>query len=147
MDASEVNNSNLIRDRAIRLFTYLRELARLKTKVTRDLSAYDVVWFHDVPEYKGCFSIPLSQESDRTQDGNWLEVRKTAEPKKPPIPSSCLRWVADSTESDPLVEPYLRDEIPADIIPNQDFGSDTKPPDTPPASRFERLADHPEVST
>lgn len=127
MDESEVNNSNLIRERAIRLFTYLRELARLKTKVTRDLSAYDeVVWFQDVPEHKGCFSILLPQESDRAQDGIWLEVRKLAEPKRPSIPASCLRWIADSPENDPLVEPHLRDEIPTD-----DSGSNTKPQDTP----------------
>jgi len=144
VDDSEVNR-NLIRERAIRLFTYLRELAKLKTKVTRDLSAYDeVVWFHDVPEYKGCFSVTSSQESDR-QDGIWLDIKKMAEPKRPLIPASCLRWVADIQESDPLVEPQLRDEISMDS--KQDSGLNSKPQDTPPPGQFERLADHPEVST
>ena len=36
---------DLTRDRAIRLFIFLRELAKLKTGVTRDLPEYeDVVW-------------------------------------------------------------------------------------------------------
>ena len=147
MDEREADNEKLVRDRAVRLFTYLRELAKLKTKVTRDLSAYDgVVWFHDVPEYKGCFSILSSPESDKAQDDIWLEVRKVAEPKRPSIPSPCLRWVEASPESDPLVEPYLKDEIPADITPNQNSDHDAKPPDTPPSGRFERLTDYPEVS-
>ncbi len=130
MDASKVDDDKLIRDRAIRLFTYLRELAKLKTAVTKDLSAYDkVVWFHDVPEYKGCFSILQSTDLDRNQDGIWLEVRKTPEPKRPPMPISCLQWLADTPDSDPLDEPQLKDEI-------VDFTSGQR----------ERLADHPEIS-
>ncbi len=147
MDAREADNENLIRDRAIRLFTYLRELAKLKTTVTRDLSAYDgVVWFHDVPEYRGCFSVLSSPESDKAQDDIWLEVRKVAEPKKPPIPSPCLRWVEDSQESDPLVEPFLKNEILADITSNNNSGPEASPLNAPPSSRLERLSDHPEVS-
>lgn len=130
MAASEVDDDKLIRDRAVRLFTYLRELAKLKTTVTRDLSEYDeVVWFHDVPEYKGCFSIPQSTDLDRNQDGIWFEVRKTSEPKRPPTPPSCLKWLADSPDSDLLDEPQLKDEI-ADNISGQ----------------HERLADQPEIS-
>jgi very-short-patch-repair endonuclease len=145
MDACGVDDENVIRERAIRLFTYLRELAKLKTTVTRDLSAYDeVVWFHDVPEYKSCFSVLSSRESDKPQDDIWLEVRKVAEPKKPPMPSLCLRWVEDSPESDPLGEPHLRNEIPANIIPN--LNSNPESQDTLSSDRFERLTDNPEVS-
>jgi len=130
VDVSEVNDK-LIRDRAIRLFTFLKELALLRTKVTRDLSAYEhVVWFHEVPEYKGCFSR-LSPESDETQDAVWLEIQRPKEPQKPPIPSSCLKWLDDSSEADPLVEPRLRDKVPSQNTLSSD--------------QFERLADHPEI--
>jgi len=147
VDESEVNSGNLIRKRAISLFTYLRELAKLKTKVTRDFSAYDeVVWFHDVPDYKGCFSILSSQETDKTQDGIWLEVKKMAEPKRPSIPVSCLKWVDDNYKSDPLIEPQLRYEI-STTNPDQDSGLNANQNDTTSTGRFERLADHPEIST
>lgn len=130
MGASKVDDDKLIRDRAVRLFTYLRELAKLKTAVTRDLAAYDkVVWFHDVPEHKGCFSILQSPDFEKTQDGIWLEVRKTPDPKRPPMPPLCLKWLAYSPDSDPLDEPQLKDEIVDNI-----------------SGRRERLADHPEIS-
>jgi len=103
----------VIRDRAIRLFTFLKELSLLKTKVTRDLTAYDeVVWFEDVPKYKGVFSI-LSGESSDIQDVVWLEVRRQKEPQKAPIPATCLKWLDKTPEdNDPLVKPSLRHDIP-----------------------------------
>ena len=106
-------DDKVIRDRAVSLFTFLKELALLKTKVTRDLHAYDdVVWFNDVPEYKGIFSILSGQLSD-TQDGIWLEIRRQKEPPKPPIPTTCLKWLDETPEdNDPLVQPSLRHEIP-----------------------------------
>lgn len=130
MDAPKVVDDTLIRDRAVRLFTYLRELAKLKTAVTRDLSAYDkVVWFSDVPEYKGCFSILQSRDLERNQDGIWLEVRKTPETKRPPTPPSSLKWLESSHDGDPLDEPQLKEEIV-----------------DPVSGQAERLYDHPEIS-
>lgn len=144
MDVSEVNDK-LVRDRAIRLFTFLKELAQLRTKVTRDLSAYDhVAWFHKVPEYKGCFSI-LSAELDETRDGVWLEVRRPKEPQKPSIPSSCLKWLDDSSEADPLVEPRLRDEIATRVLQHGILAEDQQSQDTLSSDQFEQLADHPEI--
>ena len=105
-------DDKVIRDRAIRLFTFLKELSLLKTKITRDLKAYDeVVWFKDVPEYKGIFSI-LSGESIDTQDGIWLEVKRQQEPQRPYIPTSCLEWLDETPgDSEPLVKPSLKPEI------------------------------------
>ena len=120
-------NDKVIRDRAIRLFTFLKELSLLKTKVTRDLRVYEeVVWFADVPEYKGIFSILLGQQSD-TQDGIWLEVRRQKEPIKPPIPSPCLKWLETREDDDPLIPPSLRHEISTDDV------------------QIDRLSDHPEL--
>ena len=115
MDASESHDS-VIRDRAVRLFTFLKLLSLLKTKVQRDLSVYDeVVWFHKVPQYKGCFSV-LSPESDERQDGVWLEIRRPREPQKPPMPNSCSGWLQDNEADDPVVEPRLRDSAPPEIV-------------------------------
>jgi hypothetical protein len=51
MGRPESSNGDVLRDRAVRLFKFLRELALLKSKIVRDLSQYEkVVWFHDVPQ-------------------------------------------------------------------------------------------------
>lgn len=109
-------NGKVIRDRAVRLFTFLKELAQLKTKVTRDLTAYDnVVWFNDVPQYKSIFSVLSGEQLGERQDEVWLEVRRQKEPQKPPIPTSCLKWLNRSSEdNDPLVQPSLKPEISTD---------------------------------
>jgi len=88
-DPSESSDGNVLQDRAVRLFKFLRELARLRSRIVRDLSEYEqVVWFYDIPEHKGCFSI-LGPESDTVQDTTWLEIRKSPEPKRPQVPTAC----------------------------------------------------------
>ena len=140
MDVREPNSANPIRDRAIRLFGFLKELAQLKSTTVRDLAAYDeVIWFHAVPEYKGCFSI-LFPESDRLQESTWLEIRKSPEPKRPPVPPSCLKWLEDDTDSDLLAEPRLKDEIPA-----VDSGIDLQSREPSYSSPVIRLADNPRI--
>lgn len=129
--SDSMEHDALLQDRAIRLFKYLRELALLKSKSTRDLSAYDsVIWFHKVPDYKGCFSI-LSTEPSEVHDEIWLEIKKPKEPDRPLMPSSCSVWFEDNSDRDPLVEPKLRDEISSNdsLIPN----------------RTERLVDSPKI--
>ena len=119
--SANMEHDALLQDRALRLFKYLRELALLKSKITRDLSAYDsVIWFHKIPNYKGCFSI-LSTEPSEAHDEIWLEIRKPKEPERPPMPSSCLAWLEDNSDRDPLFEPKLKDEISSSdsVIPNK----------------------------
>jgi len=140
-----VNTSgNVLQDRAIRLFTFLRELAKLKTKVTKDLDQYDnVVWFSAVPNYKGCFSV-LAPETDRLQDTIWLEIKKTPEPKVPSPPASCLKWLASNDEDDITVEPQLRDEIPIESTEGYPYDQDSQ--ELNQLSETEKLSDYPEIT-
>jgi hypothetical protein len=102
----EENNEVVLRDRATRLFKFLKELALLKTKVIRDLADYEkVVWLCDVPEYHGCLSV-LGLESDKLQDSSWLEIKQSAEPPKPSVPTLCHKWIADN-DLTPLNESSL----------------------------------------
>jgi very-short-patch-repair endonuclease len=144
-DPSKISNGNVLQDRAVRLFKFLRELAQLKTRIVRDLSEYEqVVWFCEIPEHKACFSI-LGPESETSQDTVWLEVRKSPEPKRPPIPTACQRWLEDTDEDNPEAEPKLRDEITSNT--SQSFGSESNPhpQDKAFTPSTERLSDHPEV--
>ena len=50
-----------IRDRAIRLFTFLRELTELRTTTVRNCDQYEkVIWFDDIPQEVGCDCIAWS---------------------------------------------------------------------------------------
>ncbi|MBW2127589.1 MAG: AAA family ATPase, partial [Deltaproteobacteria bacterium] len=144
-DPSDSRNGIVLRDRAVRLFKFLRELARLRRRIVRDLFEYErVVWFHDMPEYKGCFSI-LGLESDTSQDTTWLEVRKSPEPKRPPIPTACQRWLEDTDEDNPEAEPKLRDEIPTRTSHTPGYELNLHPQDEASTPPVERLSDHPEI--
>ena len=139
------NNRDILQDRAIRLFSFLRELAMLKTKVVRDLGQYEqVVWFGDIPEYKGCFSV-LTPETDRLQDTTWLEIKKSPEPKKPPVPPPCLKWLEETDEDNLTTEPQLRDEIPIDTDSTTDYKSNHISPEQISVAEMEKLSDHPEI--
>jgi len=143
LNVSKANEENVIRDRATRLFTYLKELALLKTKPTRDLSGYDaVVWFHEIPEHKGCLSI-LSSQTVESQDGLWLEVRRSKEPQRPPIPTSCGAWLDKGPDGDHLAEPRLKDSIPRS--PEHNSSPDLWSHSASPSAQVEQLADHPDI--
>ncbi len=134
-----------MQDRAIRLFTFLRELVMLKTRVVRDLAQYEeIVWFGDIPEYKGCFSV-LTSETDRLQDTIWLEVKKSAEPKKPLVPPHCLKWLEETNEDDLSAEPQLRHEIPIDTDSTTDYRSDQHSQEQTSVPKMDKLLDHPEI--
>ncbi len=138
----KVESNNLIRDRdrVVRLFTYLKELARLSTKVTRDISSYDeVLWFSEIPNYKGCSSFLFSQEKEISEESNWLEVQKQVEPKSPPPPSICVEWIEQDSNKDPLIEPHLRKEM-------SDIGSLSENHRTIiELARVKQLVDYPEL--
>ena len=98
------------RDRTVRLFTYLRELAQLRTKLTRDLSAYDrVVWFDDVPKEPGCSSI---SRDEHDEEGTWLRVRRGKEPVCRELPTGCTEWVSRTDLQNDSQEPQIRSRIP-----------------------------------
>ena len=46
------------RDRAVALYTFLKEFAQLRTRTVRDVDAYEqVIWVSDIPQQPGCDCI------------------------------------------------------------------------------------------
>jgi len=114
-----------VRDRAVRLFTFLREYTQLRARTVLTTDGYDeVIWLADVPSLPGCFSAA----SEPARDGEvWLEVRKPRLAPPPAPPPEVEPWLdRDQLGDSALAEPTLRDAVPAP-------GLDTPPTvDAPP---------------
>ncbi|ARK30101.1 AAA domain-containing protein [Halalkalibacter krulwichiae] len=132
-----MNSSNLDKERALRLFTYLKEFSMLETPLVRNVENYDdVLWFSEVPEEKEC-TTPL-------QDGDfhdvWIEIEK---PIKPPVSSpseKIVTWLESEDElNNENKEPKLVEQIP-----NPNYVEDDE--DESPEPRYINLNDHPEIT-
>ena len=99
------------RDRAIRLFTFLKRISELRAKRVQSIDEYEqVLWIAEMPQDPGCHTI----WSERAAADNWIEVTKPRL-KEPPAPPPALEpWVdrnllADSAHG----PPELYEKIPA----------------------------------
>jgi very-short-patch-repair endonuclease len=111
----------LIRDRSIRLFSYLKELTLLRTPVIYDVRFYEkVFWFHEIPEEPECLLSLYGKEYGR--DDTWLEIRKPNIPELPRLPKEMGDWVIPHELKKPSGEvPDLKAQLP-----NPEYRNDTK---------------------
>ena len=57
--------SDRLRERSVRVFDYLADLSRLRTKTIRNIDQYqDVFWFDSLPSDKDCHTIAWGNEDD-----------------------------------------------------------------------------------
>jgi hypothetical protein len=106
------SNDEIIRANAIRIFTYLKELAQLRTKVVRDCKEYeDLMWFNDIPKEQGCYSIAWGPKAEEYDD-IWVEIRKMKEPQCPKPPSICTDWIVPGELLNIELPPTLKEKIP-----------------------------------
>jgi hypothetical protein len=128
--------------KAIRLVKYLTGIARLRTKLIRDLSDYqNVVWLSGVPQERGCFTRARGQDEEHEPD-EWLEVQNRREPKLPNVPPQCEDWPIQSALRAKSDLPGLLPETTREVQ-NPDWCEGADEPKTVP--RTERLVDHPEI--
>ncbi len=98
-----------VRDRAVRLFTFLREYTQLRVRSVRTTDAYEqVVWLSDIPRASGCYCSAFTRSQKDAEI--WVEIHQPV-PQPPPDPPPALRaWLdgsllGDSShEAPPLVE-------------------------------------------
>src|SRR5262245_5807567 len=87
---------DLLRDKAIGLFTYLRELTQLRSKVIRSLEQYeDVLWLSDIPREQECFARAWGA-SRYEDDEIWIEIQKPKLPAVPTVPNELRPWINDA---------------------------------------------------
>lgn len=103
-----------LRDKAVRLFTYLKEVCRLRFVVVRDCRNYDhLLWFHDIPREPECLCIAWSGPTETNE--SWIEVRRSPEPVCPTIPNVCKDWISPSDLVNSGQTPILRERILAQV--------------------------------
>jgi len=141
--------SNDSTSRSLRLIDYLTELARLRSKIVRDLREYrTVLWIHEIPhDQDHCFTQAWGPSEEYYEDV-WMEITKYDEPVLDEVPNICKKWVDYSTLYDTENIPDLLSSISIQVdIKNPDAN-----PDDPEEEAFVsvtktlKLEDYPEVS-
>jgi very-short-patch-repair endonuclease len=103
-----------LRDKAVRLFTYLKEVCQLRFVVVRDCRNYDhLLWFHDIPREPECFCIAWNGPTETNE--SWIEVRRGVEPVCPPVPIVCKDWISPADLMNSAQTPTLRERILAPV--------------------------------
>jgi very-short-patch-repair endonuclease len=115
-----------VRDRAIRLFTFLKELTELRSKTVRSCDQYEkVLWFRVIPRNLGCHCIAWKAVPDEEASDVWVEIRQPKSLKPPQLPSRLKSWVDhQELENSDLTSPSLRDRI---VIPRENPTGDDVP--------------------
>ena len=130
--------SDDVRDRAVRLFTFLREYTQLRASTALTTDAYDeVIWLADVSDLPGCLCAAV----EPSREGEvWLEIRKPRLQPAPRPPEPLRPWLQQFSDSAPEAPP-LRDSIPD---PNPRPEAAPAEDDVPPQIL---LQDQPEIRT
>jgi len=135
----------IYRERAVRLFKYLRGLSEIRSKTIRDLSNYEkVLWLGEIPKQAGCFCVAWNDETGNELPEVWIEV----EQPKPRVPCPALsaplrRWVEqESLQHSDREAPVLREQIQT-----EDRNDSTTPEDVDTPVTYDNLVDYPEIQT
>ena len=99
-------SDNGLSGRTIRMFEFLRELQRLKTRVTRDLAAYaNVVWLAELPDAPEVTTRLRDPEADV-----WVGIDRVEREAPPALPLALVPWIRpgelrDSSAERPALSP------------------------------------------
>jgi hypothetical protein len=106
-------DDGVVRDRAVRLFTFLKELTELHSRTVRSYDQYEkVLWLCDVPKNHGCHCIAWRALPDEELSDVWVEVRQARFKKVPELPAPLKDWAdPHELENSATTSPPLRDRI------------------------------------
>lgn len=129
----------LLRDKAVRLFTYLKELTELRSDVRRNCDEYEqVVWWAEIPREKECYCAAWDLGRDAAYD-DWLRLERPRRKRPPTPPPLLVPWLSERDIADPSQDvPQLKDCIV------EELGS-TDPLTGGRGTAVRRLEDHPTV--
>ncbi len=138
----ECASEEVIRDRAVRLFTFLKELVELRSRTVRSYHQYEhILWFHQIPRHHGCHCIAWRATPDDEASDAWVEVYQPRFKKVPEPPVQLKAWVdPDQLQNSLLQAPSLRDHIVVEKA-SADNGDEGLTPETD----ILQLVDEPDV--
>lgn len=141
INSQDPPEEKVVRDRAIRLFTYLRELTEINTKTVRTIDQYDkVLWFSDLPREIGCYCIAWEPVDDDKSDV-WVEIRKPRLKAPPEVPEVLKPWLdLREVQDSSLKFPHLLQRISVNVPTGQ---RESEGPEA--QTIFKELADFPEI--
>jgi very-short-patch-repair endonuclease len=104
---------DVLRKRAIALYSFLKDFVQLRMEVVRSIDSYDqVLWLDEVPREPECYCAAWHRGRESDEPDTWLEIKK---PRliAPPEPSAALLpWLVSNQWEDSETEmPELRDRI------------------------------------
>lgn len=129
------------RDKAIRLFTYLKELTMLRSVVQRNCDSYeDVIWWAEIPREKECYCVAWDLHKDATFEA-WIRVERPRR-KRPPMPGPQLReWLTELEIGDSSLDaPALKETVVTTMKPDPAVGHEE------PETVVKRLSEHPAIT-
>ena len=121
----KMNISDRDRGKAIKLLSYLIELARIRSKITREVNDYKSVFFlNEIPaNSKNCFTRAWGPNEEYNQDV-WIEIKKYKQPPLDEVPKICSEWIKKSIlyNTDNIPELYQTISIQEEVD-NPDWDS------------------------
>ena len=125
------------RERALALYTFLREFVQLRTKTIRDISRYEqdgqVIWAADIPREHGCHCVAWRRDTpeasrDDALDEVWIEIRKPLPTGPPEPPESVHAWVrGEQLDDSSLERPELFPTLPGESADEPQIRLDDHP--------------------
>jgi very-short-patch-repair endonuclease len=114
-----VRADSAVREKAVRLFKYLKELTELRADVKRSCDEYDqVVWWAEIPEEKECYCAAWDLGKEAAYD-DWIRVERPRRKRPPSPPTSLAPWLSERDISDSSLEaPPLREAIVEEVQGN-----------------------------
>ena len=102
-----IDGSDTQRERAVGLFTFLREFVALRSPTVRDLSSYEVLWLDEIPDDTDSATALWSE----MLDGEWAWIaRVKREPG--PVPDESLHdWLLDEKDRPSRTLPKFHTEL------------------------------------
>ncbi|WML44346.1 AAA domain-containing protein [Neobacillus sp. PS3-40] len=128
--------STLHKEKAIRLFTYLKELSLLRSPLARDLHQYEnYLFMNEIMDEPECLSPLITDVKDI-----WVEIKKPIRPIFPDPHQTIRSWLSPSFQySNSNYEPKLLENIP-----NPHFKESEPDGEIP---KYLHILDYPEVQS
>lgn len=100
-----MSNNHSQQDKAKRLFSYLRELAQQKLKVTSDVNDFEqVIWVDDIPRERECSCVAWQTANAEDQD-TWVEIKKPKRKAPPALPAELQDWITQKDLTNSSAQP------------------------------------------